>query len=229
MLLNVIVFVVTLSTKNLRQHPYLILVSFLAIGDTTAGIYLTVVASVYQAMSLVEFETKRKDYCDYITFLVIFADVMIMDISLLLTIERYLATVFWSRPNVRMKMKHVLPVLLQSILAGLALSIWGLLDGDLNVGGFAGYVCYPIPDLKNPQYRVYTIITVAAAILIQVATVAMYLHIFFVARNSGRQVGIAREAKLAKKMGTLVLTNVIFHFLPFVFFVVVIATGSFAG
>ena len=52
---------------------------------------------------------------------------------------------------------------------------------------------------------------------------------FFVARNSGRQVGIVREAQLAQKIGTLVLTIVIFHFLPFVFFVVVIATGTFAG
>jgi len=60
MFLNVIVFVVTLSTKLLRQHPYLILVSFLAIGDTIAGIYMTVVASVYQATPLVEFDKKRK-------------------------------------------------------------------------------------------------------------------------------------------------------------------------
>ena len=229
MFLNVIVFVVTLSTKLLRQHPYLILVSFLAIGDTIAGIYMTVVASVYQAMPLVEFDTKRKVYCDYIGFLVIFADVITINISFLLTIERYLATVLWSRPNVRMKMKHVLLVLFLSILIGLALSVWGLFDDYLNVGGFARYICYPIPDLKNQQYRVYTISVVAAAILVHVVTVAMYLHIFIVARNSGRQLGIVREATLAKKIGTMVFTNVIFHFLPFAFAVVVITTGSFAG
>ena len=122
-LLNVIVFVVTLSSKLLRQHPYLISVSFLAIGDTIAAIYMTILASVYQAIPLMEFETKRKEFCDYIGFFVIFADVFTIDVSFLLTIERYLATVFWSRPNLRMKMKHVLLLLLLSILAGLVLSV----------------------------------------------------------------------------------------------------------
>jgi len=128
-----------------------------------------------------------------------------------------------------MKMKHVLLLLLLSILAGLALSVWGLLGDYLNFDGFAGYVCYPVPDLKNQQYHVYTISVVAAAIVVHLATVAMYLHIFIVARNSGRQLGIAREARLAKKIGTLVLTNLIFHVLPFVFAIVVITTDSFAG
>ena len=228
-LLNVVVAVITLSSKLLRQHPYLILVSLLALGDTLTGIYMMAVASVYQAMSLVEIETKRKDFCDYISFLLTFGNLISMDASLFLTIERYLATVFCLKPNLRMKMKHVLLAPFLAITAGLALSVWGLLDENLYVGGFAGYVCYPIPDLKHQQYRVYAIIVITCANLAYLSIMGMYLHIFIAARNSSKQVGIAREAKLAKRIGAVVFTNFVCTFLPFAFFFVVIATGSFAG
>ena len=229
LLMNVIVFAVIMSTKRLRQTPYLTLVGLLALGDTITSIYLLVVASVYQAMSLVEIETKRIEFCDYISFLLKFRNLIGMNGILFLTIERYLATVYWSKPNLKMKMKHVLLALLLSIISGLALSIWGAFDDDLDVVGFSGYVCYPIPDLTYEQYRVYAITVVTGAVLVYLAVVGMYLHIFIVARNSSRQVGIAREAKLAKRIGAVVLTNVIFAFLPFALLVVVIATGSFAG
>ena len=57
----------------------------------------------------------------------------------------------------------------------------------------------------------------------------MYLPIFIAARNTSRRAEIAREAKLAKRIGAVVFTNFICHFLPFAFFFVVTATGSFAG
>ena len=226
--LNVVVAVVNLSSKLLRQHPYLILVSFLAIGDTIAGIYMIVLASVYQGIPLVEIETKRKDICYYIGFLIGVAENITMNISFLLTLERYLATVFWMKPGYRMKMKHVILVPLLFITAGLILSIWGLFEDDF-VGDFARYICYPMPDFNHQQYRLHSSIVVAVANFIYLATVGMYLHIFIAARNSSRQVGTAREAKLAKRIGAVVFTNFICYFLPFAFFVVVLATGSFGG
>ena len=126
-------------------------------------------------------------------------------------------------------MKHVILALLLSIISGLAFSIWGVFDEDLDVVSFAGYVCYPVPDLTHEQYRVYAITVVTGAMLVYLTIVGMYLHIFIVARNSSRQVGIAREAKLGERIGAVVLTNVICVFLPFALLVVVIATGSFAG
>ena len=41
--------------------------------------------------------------------------------------------------------------------------------------------------------------------------------------------GLREKQGLQKKIGTLVLTNLIFHVIPFVFAIVVITTGSFAG
>ena len=228
-ILNVFVVMETLSSKRLRQQPYLILVSFLAIADTFEGVYIIVIAIVYQAVSHVELETKRKVFCDYIGFLTVFANVMTMDISLLLTIERYLATIFWSRPNMKMQMKHVLLAPLISLAIVLVLSIWGLFNENFTDGGLAGYVCYPIPDLKDKTYRAYSVFVTTAAEIIYLTIFGMYLHIFIVARNSGRQLGIAREAKLAKRIGAVVFTNLICNFLPFTLFVVVISTDTFAG
>lgn len=219
--LNLIVVVVTLSSKLLRQHPYIILVSFLAVGDTAAGIYWIAMATVYQAIPLVEFETKRKYFCRYIGFLVVFADVVTMDIFLLLTIERYLTTVFWFKWNLRMK--HVLLASLISVTSCLAFSVWRLFDDELN--SFR----YPLSDFEHKTYRINSIGMVIIANLVYLTTIGMYSHIFIVVRHSSRQIGTAREVRLAKRIGSLVCTNFIFLFIPFSIYIFVIATGCFAG
>ena len=88
---------------------------------------MIVIESVYQVMPLVEIEVKRKDFCDYIGFLLTFGYLASMNVSLFLTIERYLATVFCLKPDLRMKMKHLLLAPLLATTASLALSIWAQL------------------------------------------------------------------------------------------------------
>ena len=100
---------------------------FLTIGGAVTGTYMIVIESVYQVMPLVEIEVKRKDFCDYIGFLLTFGYLASMDVSLFLTTERYLATVFCLKPDLRMKMKHVLLAPLLATTASLALSIWAQL------------------------------------------------------------------------------------------------------
>lgn len=150
-----------------------------------------------------------------------FADVATMDIFLLLTIERYLTTVFWFKWNLRMK--HVLLASLISVTSCLAFSVWRLFDDELN--SFR----YPLSDFEHKTYRINSIGMVIIANLVYLTTIGMYSHIFIVVRHSSRQIGTAREVRLAKRIGSLVCTNFIFLFIPFSIYIFIIATGCFAG
>ena len=229
-MLNLIVVVVTLSSKSLRQHPYLALVSFLALGDLVAGIYCIAMATVYQMVPLMEFQAKRNEFCPYIGFLVVSAQVSSTSTSVLLTIERYLTTVFWFKRNCRMKMKHVLTASFLSYISLMAFSVLTV-DNEAMAAGFVGYGCYPaFIDFNDEAHGVSSIIAVTITFILYLTTIGMYSHIYVVVRHSSRRIGRkAREVRLAKRIGIVVFSNFIFVFLPFAFVLVVIATGSFAG
>ena len=53
-------------------------------------------------------------------------------------------------------------------------------------------------------------------IIIQLTSFVLYLPIFIVAKRSGANVGIKREAAIAKKIALLVFTNLIFFIFPVV-------------
>lgn len=211
-ILNLTVFVTTLTTKNLRKLPTMLLVANLAMSDFFVGIYSLAITASRHAMSYQRFVTVMDSLCPALGFLWVIGQFMAALSSFLLTTERYVVIIFSMRPSISFTTKTCL----YSVLACWTVAVLMALLPLFRVGTYTTTTfCIPIQPAKGiPHSFAYSTSLVAIGFLLYMFTLPMYVHIFLHVRKSGNQMGIKRDGRLAKKISILVVTNLTFFLLP---------------
>ena len=227
--LNLIVLVAILTSNNLRSNTSLLLVCSMCASGVLSSIYSVAVAAVYQIVPIDAIEGRRISICPYLGFIISVSICSMVIISLVVTIERYLAVVYCMKPHIRLRMKHVYYCLLITWLVAFAMGGWAVSDPNIfTTEGYETYICLSLQSVLEKKYLAYTITAMTASALGYLPTIPLYVHIFVVVRKSSSRFGIKREAVLARRIFLLVGTNVFFLALPLCLSHVAIATGRFS-
>lgn len=212
LILNMTVFVTTVTTKSLRKLPSILLVANLALSDFFVGVYSLAITSSRHAMSYPRFYEAMGYLCPTLGSLWVIGQFMAAMSSVLLTTERYIAIIFSMRPGISFTIKSCF----YSVLVSSTIAVIMALLPFFRVGTYTTTTfCIPIQPAKGiPHSFAYSTSIVAIGFLLYTITLPMYIHIFLHVRSSGNQMGIKRDGKLAKKISILVVSNLTFFLLP---------------
>ena len=210
--LNLIVIVTVIAARLFKKSVLLLLTFNLAIGDFTMSLYSISATYLISVSSSIDYYQITCTKCTWIGLMWIFAQVTIVSSSVLLTLERYLATVFAVRVYMRLQWNTAFISIVVFCLLGIAVALLVAISGSLS----CSYLCY-IGNFypESPSFTITAAIS-APQIILYLVTLPMYIHIYVSAKNSGRQVGVRRESALARKIAILVLSNVFFFVLPLI-------------
>ena len=142
--------------------------------------------------------------------------------SLVLTVEKFLKIVFAMKPDIRIGKRGVVFSLFLSWSLCVTFAVLPCFDiGHMTYSIIMFVTPLPTDRAVRRKDRFEVPVGIAAGVLlvliiIQLTSFVLYLPIFIVAKRSGANVGIKREAAIAKKIALLVFTNVLFFTLPVV-------------
>ena len=133
--------------------------------------------------------------------------------SFILTLEKFLKIVFAMKPDLRIGKRGVILLLILSWSFSVTYAVLPV----FNVGMTYSKSGIPTDEGNAPVGIARG--TQIAGVIIQLTSCALYVPIFIVAKRSGGNVGIKREAAIAKKITLLVFTNLFFFVVPAVFLI----------
>ena len=209
--LNLVVFLNILFSKNLRKNVSLVLISNLALGDTLNCIYAVAIASFMIGLPYEDFVELSDSTCSKVGFLWVLGQCTTCITSLALTVERYLCIVFSMKPDIRVSPRLAsLTIAFNWLFAALMMSVAFFFNMYAK-----NYVCIPINyNDKLPNVTRFTLALGATGITLYLATIPLYVHIYMVVKRSSQQMGVQRESTLAKRIAVLVMSNLVFFFIP---------------
>ncbi|EDO36237.1 predicted protein [Nematostella vectensis] len=119
------------------------------------------------------------------------------------------------KPQFRMSVVTVRRLIVAAWGMGTTVALFPL----VGIGTYAGNTfCVPIdPSRENPYTFHFSTSLTLFAIILYLTTIPLYIKIFLFVRSNQLQRGVRKEGALAKKIAILVLSNMVFFFLP-VFF-----------
>ena len=135
-------------------------------------------------------------------------------------LDKFFKIVFAMKPDVRLATKTagILLVFSWSLSATVAvLPVFGI--GGMAYSDWLGYTLLPtdITDIGRYKQRIgFAFGSQNALVILQLASFLLYVPIFIVAKKSGTNVGVKREAAIARKIALLLCTNFIFFTIPVV-------------
>ena len=230
--LNLIVLVVIISSRILRKNTSFILVGSMALSDLLIGIYSVAIAkhnlfsNSDEVIPRVIMENDSP-ICNYIGMIFTTGQVTAVVNSLLLTLERYLVIVHFQGCRWKLKKGTLLVVL--SLVWITAVVFAGLpLLGVKSLKYHKWFQCtMPFHTGKGILETSDVTLSISAIfVFLYLVSLALYVLIFFYVRKSSVQFGIKREARLARKIATLVSSNFILFTLPTVLLLVYVYSFS---
>ena len=228
--LNLIVLVVIVSSKTLRSNASLLLVCSMCASGVLTSIYSVAIATAYQIIPVDNIKSRRMSLCPPLGFFVTLSVNSMVIISLVVTIERYLAVVYCMKPHIKLRIKHAYYCLLITWLVAFAMAGWSVADPHIfTTEGYESYICLSIQSILETKYLAYTITAVTISAIGYLPTIPLYVHIFVVVRKSSSKFGIKREVVLARRIFLLVGTNVLFLAVPLCLSHIAISTGNSLG
>ena len=132
--------------------------------------------------------------------------------SLALTIERYLCIVYSMKPDIRLTPRlGSLTIAFNWCFAVCTMSVAIYFDLYFN-----NHFCLSIgfSKLFSPTVLSYTLFFVISLVTFNLLTIPLYLHIYIAVKRSSQQMRLKRESDLAKRIGILVGSNLVFFFTP---------------
>ena len=224
-LLNIIVILIVLASRSLRNTLSFILICHTGIIDLLIGIYAIWVA--YTNISnidgiLEEIMWTGKELQPSTGPIFISGQLISVSIALLLTLERYLAVVYCMAPSKRMTAKGAYISL--SFAWGIAIT-FAILP-IFGVGGLHYNIkraCTPLSydEQFDSDSSLILVTSLTVILFLYSATLPLYILLFRFVKKSSNQVGVKRELSLAKKIAVLVFTNFIFFAIPILLILVV--------
>ncbi|KAK3753400.1 hypothetical protein QZH41_006411 [Actinostola sp. cb2023] len=224
---NFIVVIVTASSKSLRESTAFLLIAQMALCDVFMGVYAAGIARGHRlAGNALLFPQWRRVTCPY--FRSIFTIAQFMDVStcFLVTLERYLAIVFSMRPFVRLeKLPAACLSVLFCVIAGTLCALIQIIDRGQITDNF---MCLLIRDFEKSSSLHVSQFVLLITTVWYLIIIAMYLHIYIYVKKSRKDTGVQghRDSKLARIIGLVILSNVVFFVIPNLT-IIVMTIGSF--
>ncbi|CAD5122991.1 DgyrCDS11383 [Dimorphilus gyrociliatus] len=205
---NSVVLIVNICTLKTGLRVSKFLISHLSIADLSLGIYLLCLASIDHSTRGVYFNYAIRwqdgPGCQAAGFLAVLAANVSTSALVLLTIERWYTIAYAVRLTKRISLKR-------AAIAMLLAWIYSVSIATLPLSGVSTYgktsVCLPM-DVSNSQAQIYVFILLLLQIIGFIIIATAYIDIFRRARG-GQASGSPVDAKVAKRMAPLVLTDLV--------------------
>ena len=233
LLVNGAVSVLIVFKKSLRNDLAVRLLLNVAVCDFLVGLVTVLHARFNRATLLPEFVSRmiRESSLDIDVPLFVYFTGPILTCavachvltSVLLMLDKFFKIVFAMKPDVRLGRKTVVLFLLFSWLlcATFAVLPTRRVAGMTYTGDGFGFTPLPIDEKISTKddgldQRIGLAVgSQIALVILEVISFFLYVPIFIVARRSGANVGVInREAAIARKIASLVCTNLIFFSVP---------------
>jgi hypothetical protein len=210
--LNLTVVIVTARSKLLRENVAQFLVSNVAVGDLTMGLYLLLITITRATATYEEMmDLLYTPFCHFVGFVSLMSQGISAFSSFVVSIERYLAVVYCINPNIRI-FPHVAKACLVVIIS--VSFVFSILPFTILYGMYVpDSHCTPVSEPTSGAIE-YMTIPGGLVMLAYFSTVPMYVHMYMSVRASSQMVGIQREGKVARKIAFIVFSNMAFFFLP---------------
>lgn len=218
--LNLIVLVVIISSKLLRNNVSFILVGSVALSDLLIGVHGVAIAKNnlfsgsyhVKPRAIMDNDTS---ICTYMGMIFTVGQVTAVINSLMLTIERYLVIVYFQRCRGKMKKRTLITVLSFVWIVAIVFASLPLL-GVKSLNYHKWFQC-TMPFHTGKALLETSNVTLSISgifVFLYLISLGLYVLIFCYARKSSVQFGIKREARLARKIAVLVSSNFILFTLP---------------
>ena len=210
-ILNLVTVFHILTSKCLRSNASMLLVSNMALCDLSSCLDAVIISTVLLAVPYDVFLDDVRAICLPLGVLWLVGISGSTIISSLLTIERYLAIVFAMKPSIRMRHKWAVICLLVTWTLVLGLASYSLAEELSTHNSF----CIPgAATTESPKHLRFIIPIGILGMMLFAVNGFLYIHIYIVVHRSQQSMGIKRESKTAKRIATLVFTNMVFFFVP---------------
>jgi hypothetical protein len=206
----------------MRRELSMYLIANMATCDVMIGIYTILISKhnlFLEALQQIENSDGRiyVKHCQGSTILLTVGEIVSMTTALLLTIEKYTCIVHCMKPDVRLKKKHALIVLLIAWIASFLFAISPYF-GFISLKYSPSFLCtMPINEGKQPTFIIYPLSIMLVNYLLMLP---MYLRIFLFVRRSSSAMGLHRNAALAKQVFIMIGSNFFFFAVPMILLVV---------
>ena len=211
-LLNLLVIMGTLFSKLLRSKVSFLLIAHLAFCDLLLGVYAITVSTGHAINHDPSFRTWRVSHCPYYRTVFLLGQTMGVFTSLLLTVERHLAIVHFSRPSLQITRRVAAAVLsLCWLVTGVMCFCIDYFDNAIIRDNF---MCILIQSFETAKRLLYTQVLFVLLTLLYLIVFALYVHLCVVVRRSSAASGVKGETGLAKRVGLIVFTNSVFFVIP---------------
>lgn len=213
MILNLTVIFVTLTTRVLRRNVTMFLTSNMALSDFMISLY-TLILVIARLKPYTEFLLIMDNLCDAIGFMWLTGQIVSIKTSIILSAERYLAVVYCMKPSIRVTRKIAVGLVALTWCLGVAVGVLPLAKISVYNGNT---YCIPIRPIKDIPHSYQLSIGLSLwGILLYVITIPMYVKIFIAVRKSSQRAGIKRDGTLARRIGRMVLSNMLFFLVPII-------------
>lgn len=214
MILNVIVIATVMKSKRLCRNHDMLLVTNIAIGDFCTALYSIVIIAVHQTRTFHQMETFAPISCTYIGFFWILGVSLSVSFSLVLTIERFKCVVRRRNRQSRMSAMEIL-------IASSVCWLYALSTAILPVFGIGNYYlntyCIPVfPTRNNPVQFYYSVSVSGMSAIMYIVSIPLYLRMYFFVRKSSKNMRVRADIELAKRVFSLVITNMTFLLVPII-------------
>ncbi|XP_048580309.1 leucine-rich repeat-containing G-protein coupled receptor 4 [Nematostella vectensis] len=211
---NALVVIATISIRFLRKKVTFALIGHMAFCDVMIGVYGVVVA--YGHGMVLDKNSVFRDFrfriCPFIRTVFTLGQFMEVATSLLVTLDRYLAIVFVMKLGVRLKPRLAAGcVLLFWVVAAAMSALQQVFDKSVISDNL---MCVLVRDFQHSVTFFFSQGIMIMQVFLYVVVIAMYVHIYVYVRRSQRNAGVQRESKLARRVGIIVLTNLLFFVIP---------------
>lgn len=230
--LNVIVLVVIITSKLLRNNISFILVGSVALSDLLIGVHGVAIAKNnffsesddVKPRAIMDTDTS---ICTYMGMIFTVGQVTAVINSLMLTLERYLVIVYFQKCRGKMKKRTLIAVLSLVWIAAIIFASLPLL-GVKTLKYHKWFQCTMPFHTGNIILETSNVTLSISGIFVflYLISLGLYVLIFCYARKSSVQFGIKREARLARKIAVLVSSNFILFTLPTVLLLVYVYSFS---
>ena len=213
MILNLTVILVTLTTRVLRRNVTMFLTSNMALSDFMISLYTLILVSA-RLKPYTEFLLIMDNLCNAIGFMWLIGQIVSIKTSIILSAERYLAVVYCMKPSIRVTRKIAVGLVALTWCLGVAVGVLPLAKVSVYNGNT---YCIPIRPIKDIPHSYQLSIALSLwGILLYVITIPMYVKIFLAVKKSSERAGIKRDGTLARRIGTMVLSNMLFFLVPII-------------
>lgn len=223
-LLNMVVILTVVTSSSLRKTPSFVLIVHTGIIDLLIGVYAIWVAhtNISNVDSILEeIMWTGKELQPSTGPIFISGQLISVSISLLLTLERYLAVVYCMTPAKLMSANNAHISLFFAWGVAVAFAVLPI----FGVGGLHYNIeraCTPLSydEQFHTGSSLILLTSLAVILLLYMTTLPLYIHLFRFVKKSSSQVGVKRELSLARKIALLVFTNFIFFAIPIILILV---------